>query len=63
MFNIKMTALACTPPRTKIEYLMGELELAVCKTLRRCLWASASMAQERGSREIATEDVLKAVNV
>ena len=59
IFNIKTTASACTPPRTKIEYLMGELEHAVCKTLRRCLWASASMAQERGSRKIAVEDVLK----
>jgi hypothetical protein len=42
--------------------MMCELELAVCKTIRRCLWAAASMAQERGSHEIVVEDVFKAVN-
>ena len=63
MFNIKMTAMACTPPRTKIEYMMCKLELAVCKTIHRCLWAAASMAQERGSHEIVVEDVFKAVNM
>jgi hypothetical protein len=62
MFNIKTTAMACTQPRTEDEYMMCELELAVCKTIRRCLWAAASLAQERGSHEQVVEEIFKAVN-
>ena len=61
LFSIKTTAMACTQPRIKVEYLMAELEVAVCKTVRRCLWAAASMARERGSQEIVVEDAFKAV--
>ena len=29
LFSIKTTAMACTKPRIKVEYLMAELEVAV----------------------------------
>ena len=45
LFSIKTTALTCTQPRVKVEYLTAELEVAVSRTVRRCLWAAAKMAR------------------
>jgi hypothetical protein len=61
LFNIKTTAMSCTQPRVKVEYLMAELEVAVSRTIRRCLWAAAKMAKDRGAQQILVEDVSKAV--
>jgi hypothetical protein len=61
LFSIKTTVMSCTQPRVKVEYLTAELKVAVSRTVRRCLWAAAKMAKDRGSQEILLEDASKAV--
>ena len=60
--SIKVIAMSCTQPRVKVDYLMSELELAVSRTIRRCLWAAAKMAKDRGSQVIMVGDVSKAIS-
>ena len=61
LFNIITTAMSCTQPKVKVEHLMSELEVAVSRTIRRCLWAASMMATDRGAQLILVEDVTKAV--
>ena len=61
LISIKTIAMSCTQPKVKVEYLTAELEVAVSKTIRRCLWAAAKMANDRGSQEILAVDASEAV--
>jgi hypothetical protein len=43
LIAVKTIAMTCTMPRVKIEYLTAELVVAVTRTIRRCLWGSATV--------------------
>ena len=47
LIAVKTIAMTCTMPRVKIEYLTAELVVAVTRTIRRCLWDSATVAKAR----------------
>ena len=61
LIAVKTIAMTCTMPRVKIEYLTAELVVAVTRTIRRCLWGSATVAKARGVQEIQLADVKEAV--
>ena len=43
-------------PKVKAEYLMAKLVNAVTRTISRCLWASATMAEAKGLQVIHRRD-------